>query len=202
MHPIRHFRGEGVRGFPIISSQKGLYDAEILGLTNLPPRDSLSCHLLEAFLEIHQAKGWKMVKTWPAGCVLPFCQEMVHEKPWKAIIFCWKKLSLDDEGWTFTYFVWRANLQLRKRKPQGDLPHVTWDRRLILYERPGAQPLLCSSTRDALEARYGTIWQLPCVKQQLWRLWMQNHSYMNFEVTGKVWWLHSTLLPIQGRCPR
>ena len=125
-----------------------------------------------------------------------------RDGPWKAIIFCWKKLSLDDQGWIFTSLAWRANLQLRKRKPQGDLPHVTWDRWLILYERPGAQPLLCSSTRDALEARYGTIWQLPCVKQQLWRLWMHNHSYMNFEVTGKVWWLHSTLLPIQGRCPR
>lgn len=158
----------------------------------LTPQDSLNCNLLEAFLEIHQAfLGWK---PWADRQVV-WKAFLPRDGPWKAIIFWRRKLSLDDEGWIFTYFVWRANLQPRKRKPQGDLPHVTWDRWLILYERPGAQPLLCSSTRDALEARYGTIWQLPCVKQQLWRLWMHNHSYMNFEVTGKV-------LPIQGRCPR
>lgn len=114
VYPIRHFFWWRPHSnfSPSFQARKAFicfYDAAILDFNSarfsqLQPSRGISRNT--------SGQGWK-----PWGDRVAF---LPRDGPWKAIIFCWKKLSLDDEGWIFTYFVWNANLQLRKRKPQGD----------------------------------------------------------------------------------
>ena len=71
------FGEDHIQTFPHhFKPERLLYASMMQQFSILTPQDSLNCNLLEAFLEIHQAKGENLEVTG-----LPFCQEMVHEKP-------------------------------------------------------------------------------------------------------------------------
>lgn len=83
------------RGCPIISSQKGFYDAEMLDCNCLDSAkfSLFNCHLFWGISRNTSGQGWKPWADQQVVCCLSGKRWSLKSPP-----FFWKKLSQDDQG--------------------------------------------------------------------------------------------------------